>query len=123
MIGIRDTRGRTGQDLTLEEMEVALSLPAEGRAPAARFNSGPALIYGKRWSMEYDENMMIGCTNRELAFFCPHCKTHIRIIVEPNTVKCKDCKWRGHEDDSPKWIPCLAINTNNDWYCADWERK
>lgn len=38
-------------------------------------------------------------------------------------VKCKDCKWRGHENDSPKWIPCLAIRTNNDWFCADGEKK
>ena len=36
-------------------------------------------------------------------------------------VLCKDCKWRGHEDDSTKWIPCLAIRTNNDWFCADGE--
>jgi len=44
VIGIRDVRGQTGQDLKLDEMEVALSLPADGRAPAARFNSGPALF-------------------------------------------------------------------------------
>ena len=38
-------------------------------------------------------------------------------------VLCEDCKWRGREDDSPKWIPCLAIRTNNDWFCADGVRK
>ena len=38
-------------------------------------------------------------------------------------VRCKDCKWRGHEYDSTKWIPCLEIRTGADWFCANGERR
>lgn len=51
-------------------------------------------------------------------------KKAMEIVIDMHPlVLCKDCKWRGHEDDSPKWLPCFAINTNNDWYCANGERK
>lgn len=56
------------------------------------------------------------------AFTDDEAETCIRCGLQ-EVVRCKDCKWRGHEDDSPKWIPCLAIRTNNDWFCADGERE
>ena len=40
---------------------------------------------------------------------------------QPKIILCKDCKWRGHEYDSTKWIPCLVIRTGADWFCADGE--
>ena len=38
-------------------------------------------------------------------------------------VTCKDCKYRGEGYiHSTKWLPCMAVKTNNDWFCADGER-
>ena len=40
-------------------------------------------------------------------------------------VRCKDCKYRDEEirDESTKWLPCMAIKTEGNWFCADGERR
>lgn len=37
-------------------------------------------------------------------------------------VRCKDCVWR-NDDSSPSWLPCMAIETNDDFYCATGIRR
>ena len=75
--------------------------------------------------IEYDENMIIGQNGRELAFFCPHCKTHIRVIAEPRIVRCKDCKYWEHtpENATSYWKPCDEIKTEPHYYCwcGEWK--
>lgn len=41
-------------------------------------------------------------------------------------VRCKDCLY--HKDDEvrgnhPSWLPCMEIQTRNDFFCADGKRK
>ena len=36
-------------------------------------------------------------------------------------VRCKDCKWHDNADDSPKYLPCMEMRTNPNWFCADGE--
>lgn len=38
-------------------------------------------------------------------------------------IRCKDCKWHDNADDSPKYLPCMEMRTNQNWFCADGERK
>lgn len=38
-------------------------------------------------------------------------------------VRCKDCKWRENTGASTKWLPCMEIKTNGNWFCADGERR
>ena len=42
--------------------------------------------------------------------------------VEP-VVRCRDCKWRDDQKGTTKWMPCRALVTPNDFYCASGERK
>ncbi len=37
-------------------------------------------------------------------------------------VRCKDCLWR-HDDSSPMRLPCMELETPDDWFCADGERR
>ena len=34
-------------------------------------------------------------------------------------VRCKDCKWHDNADISSKWLPCISMKTNPNWFCAD----
>lgn len=39
-------------------------------------------------------------------------------------VRCKDCKyWHKTIYDTPKWLPCMSVQTSGKWYCADGERE
>lgn len=38
-------------------------------------------------------------------------------------VRCKDCKWHDNADDSPKYLPCMEMRTNPNWFCAEGERR
>ena len=38
-------------------------------------------------------------------------------------VRCRDCKWRDDQKEATKWMPCRALVTPNDFYCASGERK
>lgn len=41
-------------------------------------------------------------------------------------VRCKDCKyWRDEEEreKQPSWLPCMAVKTRNDFFCADGKVK
>jgi hypothetical protein len=41
-------------------------------------------------------------------------------------VRCKDCKYWESEDEQdkqPSWLPCVAIQTRSDFFCADGESK
>lgn len=79
----------------------------------------------------------LGCPYED----CAACKTAIirdalRIIDEleeriaimtegqPEIVRCKDCKYWGKTIyDTPKWMPCMSVQTAGNWFCADGERK
>lgn len=37
-------------------------------------------------------------------------------------VRCRDCRWR-HDDSYPMWLPCVEVETDPDWFCADGERR
>jgi hypothetical protein len=35
-------------------------------------------------------------------------------------VRCKDCKyWHKTIYDTPKWMPCMSVQTSGNWFCAD----
>ena len=36
-------------------------------------------------------------------------------------VRCKDCKYSSMEErnNSPHWLPCMEMDTDYDWFCAD----
>ena len=39
-------------------------------------------------------------------------------------VRCKDCKyWKQIIYDTPKWMPCMSVQTSGNWFCADGEPK
>ena len=59
-----------------------------------------------------------------------HCKAFcandaIALLKEqPEIVRCKDCKyWHETIYDTPKWMPCMSVQTSGNWFCADGERK
>ena len=37
-------------------------------------------------------------------------------------VRRRDCRWR-HDDSYPMWLPCVEVETDPDWFCADGERR
>ena len=43
--------------------------------------------------------------------------------AKEDIVRCKDCKWHDNADDSPKYLPCMEMRTNPNWFCADGEPK
>ena len=43
--------------------------------------------------------------------------------VEEEIVRCKDCKWRNNCATSSKWLPCMSNRYDDNWFCADGERK
>lgn len=39
-------------------------------------------------------------------------------------VRCADCRWRAnHGATSTKWLPCMDNRYDDDFFCADGERK
>ena len=49
----------------------------------------------------------------------------LNLLKEQETVvRCKDCRWRSnHGATSTKWLPCMDNRYDDDWFCADGERK
>ena len=37
-------------------------------------------------------------------------------------IRCKDCKYRTELFDT-RWHPCTDVPTNDEWFCADGEKK
>lgn len=38
--------------------------------------------------------------------------------------RCKDCRWRAnHGATSTKWLPCMDNQYDDDFFCADGERR
>lgn len=44
------------------------------------------------------------------------------LMVTENIVRCRDCKHRT-ELTTTKWHPCVDMAVNDDWFCADGERR
>ena len=43
---------------------------------------------------------------------------------EDEIIHCRDCKyWHETIYDTPKWLPCMSVQTSGNWFCADGERK
>lgn len=46
--------------------------------------------------------------------------------VKQEIVRCKDCKYwqdESERDEHPSWLPCMDVQTRNDFFCADGEKK
>ena len=43
--------------------------------------------------------------------------------VQPEIVRCKDCRWRKDQSGSIAWLPCMALVTPEDFYCWKAERR
>lgn len=48
-------------------------------------------------------------------------KVALEALEQPKIVRCKDCKYHGNI--YPDYCVNLEQNTNDDFYCADGERK
>ena len=63
---------------------------------------------------------------QEIANVMPS-RTEVFLVIDamPDAiVRCKDCKyWHETIYDTPKWMPCMSVQTSGDWFCADGERK
>ena len=44
--------------------------------------------------------------------------------AQPEIIKCKECKYQYEEyrNTSTKWLPCMDVQTDNNWYCGSAER-
>lgn len=52
--------------------------------------------------------------------FLIDCDEHQRLI------RCKDCRyWKSEKerDSQPSWLPCMAVETRKDFYCADGKQR
>ena len=40
--------------------------------------------------------------------------------AQPKIIHCKDCKYRNPfiKDTAPMWLPCMAIDTDDMWFCG-----
>lgn len=54
------------------------------------------------------------------SLFCITVKAQPTVDAVP--VRCKECKHRT-ELTPTKWHPCIDMAVNDDWFCADGERK
>lgn len=43
--------------------------------------------------------------------------------VQPEIIRCRDCRWRKDQSGSTAWLPCRAIETPSDFYCGRAERR
>lgn len=43
--------------------------------------------------------------------------------AQPEIIRCKDCRWHKDQSMATMWLPCSVINTTNNYYCADAERR
>lgn len=45
---------------------------------------------------------------------------------QPEIVRCKDCVYHENEkarSNQTAWLPCMEMQTKNNWYCADGVKK
>lgn len=44
--------------------------------------------------------------------------------AKPEIIRCKDCKYQDEEyrNTSTKWLPCMDVQTDSNWYCGSAER-
>ena len=44
--------------------------------------------------------------------------------AQPEIIRCKDCKYQDEEyrNTSTKWLPCMDVQTDSNWYCGSAER-
>ena len=44
--------------------------------------------------------------------------------AQPEIIRCKDCKYRDENwrRVSVRWLPCMDVQTGNNWYCGSAER-
>jgi hypothetical protein len=57
---------------------------------------------------------------------CKGCSTIFDVAYKAGkadaVVRCKDCKyWHKTIYDTPKWLPCMSVQTSGKWFCADGE--
>ena len=38
-------------------------------------------------------------------------------------VRCKDCKYETDQSTATKWLPCMDMGRDGNWFCADGKRK
>lgn len=50
-------------------------------------------------------------------------KPHVETYSESELIRCKDCRFYKDVSQTTKWIPCIEIIPEPNWYCADGERK
>lgn len=43
--------------------------------------------------------------------------------VQPEIIRCKDCRWQKDQSGSTAWLPCREIVTPSDFYCGRAERR
>ena len=68
------------------------------------------------------------CDSSNFPYTCVECGDAFLLAMEalkqPEVVRCKDCKyWHETIYDTPKWMPCMSVQTSGNWFCADGERK
>ena len=53
------------------------------------------------------------------------CISHLSTMpsVQPEIIRCRDCRWRKDQSGSVAWLPCRAIVTPSDFYCGRAERR
>lgn len=56
-----------------------------------------------------------------------NCEGHVvwsADAVKPEIIRCKDCKYQDEEyrNTSTKWLPCMDVQTDGNWYCGSAER-
>lgn len=69
------------------------------------------------------------CKGSIFTYGANECKTIISRIMtlpsaQPEIIYCKDCKYRDENwrRVSVKWLPCMDVQTGDNWYCGSAER-
>jgi hypothetical protein len=73
--------------------------------------------------MEQHDTMTISCGDPLMKLL-----KDVRELLneQPEIVLCKDCMyWKEEQARSmqTKWLPCMEVQTNKNWFCADGERR
>lgn len=68
-------------------------------------------------------------SRKECDYWHEKCSSYEQTILRlaqnmPQIVRCKDCKWHeGNLVASDKWLPCMEMLRDGQWFCADGERR
>lgn len=58
---------------------------------------------------------------------CGICEQRILDVpsAEPEIIRCKNCKYHDERqrDTATMWLPCMNVQTENNWFCGSAERK